>query len=271
METAEQIRNSYLGQERSVNIQDSLRQQEEARNAGLEGIEIRRAAKNLGKDDFLKLLVTQLAHQDPTQPVQDQQFIAQMAQFSSLEQMHNISDGIGKMSDRQAMGLVGKFAVGPSSENGQTVSGIVQALFFDESGQAFAKIGSQAVSVKDVQLIGEPSFFRQEYGGLAPASPPGSQRSNSGAAGSPASGQQPSSQNVQNPAANPQAESGPVPSHPADATPASNGPAQAVPASTPPADAAVQPQSWNDIFKYIKKYNINMYITGNHEGSEFSA
>jgi flagellar basal-body rod modification protein FlgD len=52
----------------------------------------------LDRDDFLKILITQLQHQDPTSPVEDKDFIAQMAQFSSLEQITNMSAGFQKLS-----------------------------------------------------------------------------------------------------------------------------------------------------------------------------
>ncbi|MGN4126199.1 flagellar hook assembly protein FlgD [Lysinibacillus sphaericus] len=48
----------------------------------------------LGKDAFLQLLITQLQNQDPTNPMDDREFIAQMAQFSSLEQMQNMTKGL---------------------------------------------------------------------------------------------------------------------------------------------------------------------------------
>lgn len=67
---------------------------------------------DLDKDDFLKILITQLQNQDPTNPMQDKEFIAQMAQFSSLEQMTNMATNFGKLStvlnSSEAQSLLGR-------------------------------------------------------------------------------------------------------------------------------------------------------------------
>ena len=67
---------------------------------GTPGSEItRNTGPTLGKDDFLKLLVGQLQHQDPMQPSDDQQWIGQMAQFSQLEQVTNTAATSQKIVD----------------------------------------------------------------------------------------------------------------------------------------------------------------------------
>lgn len=71
------------------------------------------ATKALDKDAFLNLLVTQLQHQDPTQPQADGEFIAQLATFSSLEQLQQMN---------QTLGTIAQFfqAVQDSTASGQT-------------------------------------------------------------------------------------------------------------------------------------------------------
>jgi flagellar basal-body rod modification protein FlgD len=60
--------------------------------------------QSLGKDDFLKILITQLSHQDPTAPMEDKEFIGQMAQFSTLEQMSGMAADFGRLADLLARG-----------------------------------------------------------------------------------------------------------------------------------------------------------------------
>ena len=78
----------------------------------------------LGKNDFLNLLVTQLQHQDPLNPADSTEFTAQLAQFSSLEQLNNINDNLKNMelfqtsmTNSQAVSYIGK----EITANGNTV------------------------------------------------------------------------------------------------------------------------------------------------------
>ena len=88
---------------------------------------------NIGEDDFLRILLTQLQFQDPLKPVDDEQFVAQLAQFSALEINREQSDKIDTLltieSVNQALALVGKTVQVNSSGGGQ--SGSVTAVSFD--------------------------------------------------------------------------------------------------------------------------------------------
>jgi flagellar basal-body rod modification protein FlgD len=90
----------------------------------------RQPQQSLGKDDFLKILITQLSYQDPTNPMQDREFIAQMAQFSSLEQMTAMAKDFNKLtmmiSSSEASSSLGKSV--EIIEGHNIVQGMVQAV-----------------------------------------------------------------------------------------------------------------------------------------------
>ncbi len=113
----------------SAEDQAKINMQVDSYNKSL-NVEGRKTQQNLGKDDFLKLLITQLSNQDPTSPMEDTQFIAQMAQFSSLEQMTNMNAEFSKLNtlltSNSAMGTLGKTV--ELDLNGVTTSGVVTAV-----------------------------------------------------------------------------------------------------------------------------------------------
>jgi flagellar basal-body rod modification protein FlgD len=79
-----------------MNIGNSL-----GNNAGLANAIAGHTGNTMAKDEFLKLLVTQLSHQDPLKPMESHEFASQLAQFSSLEQLQNMNGTMeeGIMSD----------------------------------------------------------------------------------------------------------------------------------------------------------------------------
>jgi flagellar basal-body rod modification protein FlgD len=92
-----------------------------------------KASKSLDKDAFLRLLTTQLQHQDPLNPADSTEFTSQLAQFSSLEQLSNVNETLNTLklyqasiNNAQAVGFIGKDIVanGKSIEmkGGQPVS-----------------------------------------------------------------------------------------------------------------------------------------------------
>lgn len=87
-------------------------------------------SSNIGIQDFLKILTSQLNNQDPLKPVDNQEFVAQIAQFATLEQSRQlnvkIDDLLAVQSSVQSVGLLGKTV--DINQNGYTVSGKVSAL-----------------------------------------------------------------------------------------------------------------------------------------------
>ncbi len=98
----------------------------------------------LGKDEFLRLLVTQLRHQDPFEPMDSQAMIAQLAQFSALEQMQNVAESVslGRQEQGLMQGLLlqGK-SVSALTEDGRSIVGPVTRVAWDAVDGLALEIG----------------------------------------------------------------------------------------------------------------------------------
>lgn len=85
----------------------------------------------LGEQDFLNLLVAQMTNQDPLNPISNTDFVAQMAQFNSLQQMQQIQTDLSQMNSQQnllqASGLLGRQVV-LQTDPQDTVTGVVSSM-----------------------------------------------------------------------------------------------------------------------------------------------
>ncbi len=92
--------------------------------------------QTLGKDDFLQLLVTKLQNQDPMNPTDDESFIAELAQFSSLEQMNNISDNIAQLSSYSLLQMQSTTNATAANLIGKEVKADYSSIYLSSSGNA---------------------------------------------------------------------------------------------------------------------------------------
>ena len=123
---------------------------------------MRAVGKNqLDKDSFLKLMLAQMKHQDPTNPMQSHEMAAQLAQFTSLEQLNNINTTLEQMknaqnpnSNYQTLALIGKKVSGDASKLTRMAGDTKHGFSFDLSNNAVkTKISIKDVDGKVVRLM----------------------------------------------------------------------------------------------------------------------
>lgn len=119
--------------------------------------------QTLGQNDFLKLLVTQLTSQDPLNPQKDTEFIAQMAQFSALEQSKAMQEDMAQLRSQQeivqANALIGK-TVELQVDPDLTARGIVAGVQVID-GAPNLMVNGQAYELRQVRLI-QPTSLSQK-------------------------------------------------------------------------------------------------------------
>lgn len=112
-------------------------------------------SKTLGKDEFMKILIAQIRNQDPMQPMQDREFIAQMAQFTSVEQLVNLSAEFKKFANSIgfASALIGKTVSWETMPvDGETPvirSGIVESVTV-AGDETFAVVGGEKIALSNI-------------------------------------------------------------------------------------------------------------------------
>ncbi len=106
------------------------------------------------KDMFLKLMIAQLQNQDPTAPVDDKEFVAQLAQFTSLEQMQQINASV---TQQQGYAMIGKYVVGKYSDaegNMVYTEGRVEGVTVS-GGKTYLTVGENKIDVSNVEGVFE--------------------------------------------------------------------------------------------------------------------
>mgnify|MGYP001300193281 CR=1 FL=1 len=127
----------------------------------------RRMEQSLGKDAFMKILIAQLQNQDPLNPMEDREFIAQMASFSTLEQMMNmtsmIETAVAAQNDSfilQSSQMIGKqvtyvAASENDEEKNETKTGVVKAVTFKGGVVSFELDNGDHIQASDIFEIRE--------------------------------------------------------------------------------------------------------------------
>lgn len=115
----------------------------------------------LGKDAFLQLLVAQMQNQDPLEPTDNSQMVAELAQFTTIEELQNLGTTLNNMS---AFGLVGKaviLEVGKSTESTTTttVGGYVDFVQIVD-GKAMLSIGGATYDYADLDMVVDDEYLK---------------------------------------------------------------------------------------------------------------
>ena len=116
----------------------------------------RETNSELGKEAFLKILIAQLSNQDPLDPLKDKDFIAQMAQFSTLEQMTNMNKSIEQMNavtKGSAVNYIGR-VVEYLDDEGLSTYGTVAYVRFDTSGVILTTTEEIEIPLEKVVAVG---------------------------------------------------------------------------------------------------------------------
>lgn len=116
----------------------------------------------LDKDDFLMLLVTQMKYQDPLEPESNTEYVAQLAQFSSLEQMQNLNSTATNTSPYTLVGKQVRIIETSNTGAENEVQGMVEYVKM-ENGKPYVSVNGEMYSYDDIVEVIDESYLISQY------------------------------------------------------------------------------------------------------------
>mgnify|MGYP001599178762 FL=1 len=127
--------------------------------AASQGNQAAAPASPFNGDAFMKLLLTQLKHQDPLNPMKDQEFMAQLAQMNTLAEVQKLNANVEALSRAQtlsqAASLIGKVVQAVSG--GRTVQGTVASVRVN-GPEVLLDLGSAVIQLAEVRVVSEARY-----------------------------------------------------------------------------------------------------------------
>lgn len=118
---------------------------------------------SIGQEDLFKILLTQLSYQDPLKPMDNQEFVSRLAQFTSLEQTKEMNDRmeflVSMESTNQSLGLLGKTV--QVEADGKSIVGEITTIRFDQGTPLMTVKTASGEFLTDVSLA-QISLIRQQ-------------------------------------------------------------------------------------------------------------
>lgn len=146
-------------------------------SSGTAAVASSRGLKDIGSDDFMKILIKQMQFQDPFKPMDNEQMLAQMSQIRDMELSMTMTDTLRNLTDQQRFGgaaaLIGKQVTGTvTGANGEdtTIAGTVSGVRFENNGDPVLELSDgtklplkKLTGVSDSSLPGGATFFIGKY------------------------------------------------------------------------------------------------------------
>lgn len=116
----------------------------------------------LDKDAFLQLLVAQMKYQDPLEPADNTEYIAQLATFSQVEELQNVSNSMSQNKANELMGQTVVIRTETSSGTETFIGGVVERVV-NQDGKTYLGVNGKLYDIDDLDSVVDKDFYKKYY------------------------------------------------------------------------------------------------------------